>query len=65
MKESFTKEYNVKNLVYYEKANEVRMAIKREKQLKKWYRKWKIQLIEEENPEWEDLSKDWYEQLQI
>jgi putative endonuclease len=62
-KDGFTKEYNVKALVYYEKTNDVKLAIKREKQLKKWYRKWKIQLIEQENPEWEDLAKNWYNSI--
>ena len=41
MTDGFTKKYNVKNLVYYETHSEVNEAIKREKQMKKWYRKWK------------------------
>ena len=55
MTDGFTKKYNVKNLVYYETHSEVNEAIKREKQMKKWYRKWKIELIEKSNPEWKDL----------
>jgi len=47
----FTKKYNVKKLVFYE----VHEAIKREKQIKKWERHWKIQLIERSNPDWIDL----------
>lgn len=51
----FTRRYNVHRLVYYEQTNDVLSAIQREKQLKKWYRKWKIGLIEEGNPDWRDL----------
>jgi len=57
--DGFTKRYNVKNLVYYEATPDIRSAIIRERQMKKWYRKWKIKLIEKENPLWEDL----YEKL--
>ena len=53
--EGFTKKYSVHRLVYYEKTNDVRTAIQREKQLKKWNRKWKIALIEKNNPDWLDL----------
>jgi putative endonuclease len=53
--DGFTKEHNVHTLVYYEYHNEVEEAIQREKQMKKWNRKWKIRLIEEKNPEWKDL----------
>ena len=53
--EGFTKRYKVHNLVYYEYTDDVRSAIEREKQLKKWKREWKLELIEKENPEWEDL----------
>ncbi|MBM2816099.1 MAG: nuclease family protein, partial [Ignavibacteria bacterium] len=42
-------------LVYFEQTNDVNSAIEREKQLKNWHRQWKINLIEKENPEWEDL----------
>ena len=52
----FTKKYGVHRLVYYEQYDEVVNAIQREKQLKKWNRQWKIELIEKENPEWKDLS---------
>jgi len=53
--EGFTKKYNIHKLVYYENTNGVESAIRREKQLKKWNRKWKINLIENSNPEWIDL----------
>ena len=56
--ESFTARYNVKMLVYYESYGYINDAIKREKQLKKWNRAWKIELIEKENPTWRDLFKD-------
>ena len=51
----FTEKYEVNKLVWYEQTNDIRIAIKREKQIKKWNRKWKIRLIEKENPEWNDL----------
>ena len=57
--EGFTSKYNVINLVYFENHQYVNDAIKREKQLKKWNRQWKINLIEEENKDWKDLSEDW------
>mgnify|MGYP000733444786 CR=1 FL=1 len=53
--EGFTKKYNVKLLVYYEIHQDINEAIKREKALKKWLRKWKIELIEKSNPDWKDL----------
>jgi putative endonuclease len=51
----FTAEYDVKKLVYYERQRNLEEAVKREKQLKKWRREWKLKLIEKQNPEWEDL----------
>lgn len=57
--EGFTKQYQVKSLVYYEETNSIELAIAREKQLKHWNRAWKIELIEKENPGWRDLSQDW------
>ena len=53
--EGFTKKYHVHDLVYYEEYNDVIEAISREKQIKKWNRQWKIELIENLNPEWKDL----------
>jgi putative endonuclease len=54
----FTVENRVHRLVYYEQYADVRDAIVREKQLKKWNRQWKINLIEKDNPEWRDLWFD-------
>ncbi|MDO8690694.1 MAG: GIY-YIG nuclease family protein [Dehalococcoidia bacterium] len=51
----FTQKYRVHDLVYYETTDDVNAAITREKQLKKWERAWKIRLIEERNPGWEEL----------
>jgi putative endonuclease len=56
--ESFTKRYKVHNLVYFETTDNVESAIQREKQLKKWERKWKIELIEKQNSEWRDLYQE-------
>lgn len=53
--EGFTKKYNVHRLVYYELFDDMYNAITREKRLKKWNRAWKIRLIEEKNPYWDDL----------
>jgi putative endonuclease len=53
--EGFTKKYGVHTLVYFEMHADMAEAIRREKQLKKWNRAWKIELIEKENPEWRDL----------
>ena len=55
MVDGFTRKYGVHRLVYYENTNDVKSAISREKQLKRWKREWKIELIEKENPRWEDL----------
>ena len=51
----FTKEYKVHCLVYFEVHQEMNAAITREKQIKKWDRAWKLELIEKENPAWKDL----------
>ena len=58
--EGFTKKYGLSKLVYFEMYQYVNDAILREKQLKKWRRQWKIDLIEKENPNWNDLAYDWY-----
>ena len=54
--EGFTKKYRVHMLVWYELTNSIESAIQREKQIKKWNRSWKLKLIEEKNPRWEDFS---------
>ena len=56
--EGFTKKYQVHSLVYYEAHDDIREAIIREKQIKKWNRDWKIRMIEEKNPEWLDLYNE-------
>jgi len=53
--DGFTKKYSIHKLVYYEITDDIESAIRREKQLKKWNRKWKINLIENSNPKWIDL----------
>lgn len=53
--EGFTKKYKIHSLVYYEDTSDALNAIQKEKQLKKWKRKWKLRLIEEKNPQWKDL----------
>jgi putative endonuclease len=52
---SFTKRYQVTHLVYYECYEDIGLANQREKNLKHWYRKWKLDLIESKNPDWNDL----------
>jgi putative endonuclease len=51
----FTSRYNLEMLVWYEQTEDVNSAITREKQLKNWHRQWKIELIEMQNPTWQDL----------
>ena len=53
--EGFTKKYCVHMLVYYELHESMESSIQREKQMKKWKSEWKIRLIEEQNPNWDDL----------
>jgi putative endonuclease len=52
---SFTKRYDIRQLVYFESTENVEAAIHREKRIKKWRREWKINLIERGNPDWHDL----------
>ena len=59
--EGFTALYNCDRLVWFERYQDVRNAIGREKELKGWRRSKKIALIESVNPTWVDLSRDWYE----
>ena len=54
----FTEKYDVDKLVYFEEYNDVDIAIQREKRLKEWKRKWKLDLIEKDNPDWKDLYSD-------
>ena len=54
--DGFTKKYNINRLVYYESTNNIKAAIEREKCIKAWKREWKENLINTNNPAWEDLS---------
>lgn len=56
--EGFTKRYKIHYLVYFELHETMTDVIQREKQIKKWRRAWKLSLIEEQNPEWRDLSNE-------
>jgi putative endonuclease len=56
--EGFTKRYQIHTLVYYEQTESIISAIQREKQMKKWKRDWKIELIGKHNPEWKDLYEE-------
>jgi putative endonuclease len=54
----FTKKYGVHTLVYFEQCDDYNAALRREKQIKDWQRKWKIELIEKGNPLWQDLYNE-------
>ncbi len=54
--EGFTKKYRVHQLVYFEMHEDMMEAITREKNIKAWKRAWKLRLIEEKNPNWDDLT---------
>ena len=56
----FTRKYNLHYLMYYEELSSIEQAIQREKQIKRWHRDWKINLIKSINPEMKDLSEGWY-----
>ena len=56
--DGFTKKYGIHHLVYFEPHEDMHAAISREKQIKKWNRAWKLELIEKNNPEWKDLYED-------
>lgn len=56
----FTAKYSINRLVYFEETNDILGAIKREKQLKSYKRQWKVDLIEQQNPEWKDLAEEWF-----
>lgn len=56
--DGFTKKYKVNALVYYEQHENAEAAITREKQMKEWKRQWKLELIEKNNPEWDDLYNE-------
>ncbi|MCK5028277.1 MAG: GIY-YIG nuclease family protein [Bacteroidales bacterium] len=54
----FTQKYNIDKLIHFEHYDNINDAIRREKQLKKWNRKWKEELINKVNPEWDDLHEE-------
>ena len=56
--EGFTKRYGIRTLVWYEQTESIESAIAREKQIKKWNRDWKIELIESGSPQWKDLHEE-------
>jgi putative endonuclease len=56
--DGFTKRYGVKRLVWYEATSNIEPAIEHEKRLKRWRREWKFDLVEKDNPEWQDLYDD-------
>lgn len=58
LNDGFTTQYKLDKLVYAEQYDNPEEAITREKQLKNWRRKWKIELIEKDNPDWKDLSRE-------
>jgi len=57
--DGFTKRYGVHKLVHYERYELISEALQREKNIKKWNRVWKLNLIEKDNPEWKDLAEEW------
>ena len=61
--EGFTKKYNVTRLAYYEETSDVQTALTREKEMKMWRRSKKIALIKSANPKWQDLSAEWYDEV--
>jgi putative endonuclease len=60
-RKGFSQQYGLHTVVYYEWFTNIEEAIKREKQLKKWNRLWKLRLIEKRNPNWIDLSTTGYQ----
>ena len=58
----FAAKYKINSLVYFEEGDDVNQAIFREKQIKAWRRSKKLALINENNPEWKDLSKCWFDE---
>lgn len=59
--DGFTKDYNVDKLVYFEDCDNAEQATNRERQLKEWRRSWKLELIEKDNPTWNDLAEELFD----
>ena len=57
----YTSKYRIRDLVWFEETDDVTVAIAKEKQIKTWRRRWKMNLVEFENPRWLDLADGWYE----
>ncbi len=57
----FANKHRLTKLVWFEETDQVQVAIGREKQLKRWRRNWKLELMESSNPSWADLATDWYQ----
>ena len=64
-KRSFTARYNCDKLIYYEEFGDIAEAIHREKQLKKYRRSWKQELITKMNADWKDLSEGWFDRREL
>jgi putative endonuclease len=58
--QGFTSKYNIQFLVYYESTSNIHAALEREKQIKGWLRTKKTALIDSMNPQWKDLSEEWF-----
>jgi len=61
----FSQKYNCTRLIWYEFHQYINNAVYREKQLKAWQRQWKINLINRDNPRWQDLARDWDNDLSL
>lgn len=61
LNKGFTAKYNCDRLIYFEEFFDITEAIRREKQIKRYRRAWKENLINSQNPEWRDLSSEWYD----
>ncbi|MHB8966910.1 MAG: GIY-YIG nuclease family protein [Thermoleophilia bacterium] len=57
----FTSKYNITRLVHFEETTDITSALQREKQIKAWTRKKRLDLIQKDNPTWVDLAADWFE----
>lgn len=60
LSDGFTKKYNIHRLVWYEETDDISAAIEYEQKIKGWLRRKKVALIEEENPGWNDIAKNWF-----
>ena len=63
--EAFTARYRCHKLVWFQEFDDIEVAIAQEKRVKRWRRDWKNEAIAELNPEWRDLSEDWYDQKDL